>query len=1606
MKKFYSRLLLIVFFCISYFAMYSQTVINPLVSSSNPKLHFGLSELVRLNSTNTNFNETNVANFSLLAFKNNNTKVKVDVISKGNGDILYEELTKLGIEIIARQQNFITCWAEISQINTYLSRAPSIVTMRSWLKPMNNSGPVLSQGDAAQRSNLARVLGVNGTGVKVGVLSDSYNNLGGANAGVTAGELPGNTNPQGFITPITVLSDIASGGTDEGRAMIEIVHDVAPGAQLYFYTAFNSEADFAAGIRALADAGCKVIIDDVFYFDEPFFQDGIVAQAVDYAVNVKGATYFSSAGNQANQSYEAPFQASTYEPIAGETAHNFGTADAPIYFLPIRATSTNGFRLGFQWDEPYLSAGNESPGSASDLNIYIANFNSTTNVYTLAAGSFGDNINQDPFEFTSLSGVATRYILITKKSGPDPTRIRFTNFSGVNWTTSTPPTVVGIKAGANAGHSNSVGAIACAAASYDKTPAFGVNPPTVESFSSKGGTKIMFSKFGVRLPAPVDRFKPEITAPDNANTSFFFAGYDYEPDGKPNFAGTSAAAPHAGAVAALMLQGNPLLTPAQIKTALINSCTDMDDPTTDGFDTGFDYGTGNGLIKADAAVQATINPNCASAVITTTRSTTFCQGDSVIFNASIGTDYTYQWRKNGVNISGANQAQYIARVSGNYSVTITHLECTVYSEPITVVTNVGTLPPNTISKAILLGTTITEGNGLQASGTCLDSSPSTITWWDAISGGTQVGTGIEFIPTNTAVGVYTYYAQVSCNGGVGCNTSVRKAATLTITDVPVATGANLCLGYSVNLTATGCLGVGLVLKWYQTADNVEIIMPVSPTISTQYYAKCQQTIDATVTLSGKSNDVTVTVNPVTGVTPSAGSNSPICAGNTLNLTSDGGTSYAWTGPNSFSSSLQNPTIANATITATGTYSVVVTNENGCTAMATVEVTVNPIPTATASSNSPICSGVTLNLAASGGEFYAWTGPNSFTSTDQNPSIALTTSAALGVYTVTVSSSGCFATATTIVSLSNAPARLYVSRTANGADTGLSWADAYPSLQAALNYACNNNLTEIWVAKGTYKPASFNGNQTLSFNIPSGVKVYGGFAGTENSLIDRDLTLIHTTNLTTLNGDLNGNDGVNFANITDNSFNVVKFSNATPSTLLEGFTISGGNGYNAGGGVSNGAESSPQIVNCIIKNNAATGTSLDQQSTTLSTSGVGITVTTYGGQTFTPAISGLLTKADVNLFCSSCTGTTPNLILSVRQTSGGLPTGADLATATITGFSSGAGGYFSAIFNTPANLTAGTVYALVIHPVSNPSAGIYAFTRSTASVYAGGMRVSSSNSGSTWSSTTNDAGFHVYISNPAIANGGGINNNGTLSLINSLVIGNAANSGGAIYNSHNLTITNSTFSGNISPNGGGAIANNGESSVVMLTNNVFFGNTNSFANAGGNLTASYSLFDDMTNVTDAGNNLSTVAAPFISSTDFHLNCGSNAINKGNNAATGLIGITKDIEGNARIYNSELVDMGAYEFQGSLVYNANNNSPICEGTTLTLTSNNGGTYAWSGPNSFTSTEQNPTIVESSTAASGIYTLIVTINGGCTTSATTSVIVNALPIATASSNSPICA
>ncbi len=158
-------------------------------------------------------------------------------------------------------------------------------------------------------------------------------------------------------------------------------------------------------------------------------------------------------------------------------------------------------------------------------------------------------------------------------------------------------------------------------------------------------------------------------------------------------------------------------------------------------------------------------------------------------------------------------------------------------------------------------------------------------------------------------------------------------------------------------------------------------------------------------------------------------------------------------------------------------------------------------------------------------------------------------------------------------------------------------------------------------------------------------------------------------------------------------------------------------------------------------------SLDQSNTAGTTTGTGFGTPAWTGQTFIPAVTGQLVQADVQLFCNGCGATPPNLTLSVRNTSAGLPTGADLASTTIPGsaFATGAAVTFTATFGSPAGLTSGTQYALILRPVSAPLGSGYFWIRASPSTYASGQRVLSGDSGGTWSAdSTRDYNFRTYM----------------------------------------------------------------------------------------------------------------------------------------------------------------------------------------------------------------------------------------------------------------------
>lgn len=545
---------------------------------------------------------------AITSAKSNRTRVRngriaIDAVAnETDGQALLNDLQALGLQDGRYYQRIVFGYFPIDKLDQ-LRNVSTLRIARPAYRPIAHAGKVTSQGDRVMNADVARqTYNVTGAGSKVGILSDSYNALGGAANGVASGDLPAN---------VQVLKDFPleadSFLVDEGRAMAEIVHDVAPGADIAFYTAWESQVDFALGIIELAKAGCNIIVDDIYYYAEPFFQDGIIAQAADYVKKNFNVSYFSAAGNNGRDSYSSGFRNSGKLPPlpagfsfpGGASAHDFGNGSISQKVI----LQPGGlFLYSLQWADPFYSqsvASGGVSGAKTDLDVYLY----IGGVLRPDLSSAEANIGLDPFEFNGVvnnsKAPVELEVVVVKYAGPDPSLLKFLyyGFGSTIQYLNQSSTVVG--------HANAAGAIAVGATWYRETPTY--DPvryplPLIEFYSSAGGTPILFTTYGQPIP-PQTRLKPEIVAPDGANTTFFFPGVDYENDGFPNFDGTSAAAPHAAGVAALLQEkARNSMNPDNVLLRLRTTALDMDDPYTPGFDTGFDFGTGFGLVQADKAL--------------------------------------------------------------------------------------------------------------------------------------------------------------------------------------------------------------------------------------------------------------------------------------------------------------------------------------------------------------------------------------------------------------------------------------------------------------------------------------------------------------------------------------------------------------------------------------------------------------------------------------------------------------------------------------------------------------------------------------------------------------------------------------------------------------------------------------------------------------------------------------------------------------------------------------------------------------------------------------------------------------------------------------------
>ena len=460
-----------------------------------------------------------------------------------------------------------------------------------------------SAGVVAHRANSARTTyGVDGTGIGIGVISNGVRSLADRQA---SGDLPAR---------VTVLPGQAGRG-DEGTALLEIVHDLAPGAELYFATGEGGQARMAVNIEALCEAGANVIVDDIGYLHEAAFQDDIVAQGVNAAV-ADGCVFFSAGGNDGNLTngtsgvWEGDYAEGSALEVDGRrvgTKHDFGGG---VEANELRGRSVRTIIL--QWADP-LGA------STNDYDLFLVNENGDV----IASSTDTQDGTQDPIEsilspFFDYSGLR---VVVVKASGANR-YLRVQALSG--------PLAIAT-AGTLYGHSAQENAISVAMVDVATAGGSGGvfdGTESVRSGNSDGPRRIFFQPDGTAITA--GNFsatggkllqKPDLTAATCVATAT---------PGFSRFCGTSAAAPHAAAIGALMLEaagGPDQVTLAQLRTAMTGAALDIEAA-------GVDRDSGAGIVMAPGAVDAVdvavADRNGAPTVTSSQSNRTFAAGAAAV----------------------------------------------------------------------------------------------------------------------------------------------------------------------------------------------------------------------------------------------------------------------------------------------------------------------------------------------------------------------------------------------------------------------------------------------------------------------------------------------------------------------------------------------------------------------------------------------------------------------------------------------------------------------------------------------------------------------------------------------------------------------------------------------------------------------------------------------------------------------------------------------------------------------------------------------------------------------------------------------------------------
>lgn len=893
--------------------------------------------------------------------------------------------------------------------------------------------------------------------------------------------------------------------------------------------------------------------------------------------------------------------------------------------------------------------------------------------------------------------------------------------------------------------------------------------------------------------------------------------------------------------------------------------------------------TGTAANTCSNSIQHTVTVNALPTI--SVNNATVCNGSSVILTGS-GSSTSYSW-STGAN---TNTVSVSPATLTNYTVTGTAVNTCTNSAIAQV--SVIALPSITVASQTIC---LNQSVNLTASGA------NTYTWSN-----TQNGNSISVSPTVTTSYSVVGTAISSCTNSANATVTVLSLPQLTSTPSIAPSNCAASTGSITNVTITG--SPVLTYTWTNSSSTN---VGTSPTLNNQPAGTYNLLVRDGNGCFNNFGPYSVT-NPGSPAAPSASATAnSICVGQTINLFANGsGGTYTWSGPNSFTTTTQNPTITNATVPMSGVYSVFETLLGCSGPAANVSVTVNALPTPNAAlSQTLICEGTTLGLSGSSATSYTWSGPSSFNSNIQNPSIPNVTTGVAGVYTLAVTNANnCVGTTTVSVNISTNPtptvssnpsficAGETVTLSASGG-IGYSWSGPNSFANTTPNPTINNAGTAA------------NGNYT--------VVVTGANTCTASAITS--VTVIALPTFTS---------AVNNANICYGA--TIQFN---AGTAVNTYSWTGPNAFSANNNASPSINNASPLNTGIYTVTAGGGSCVSTQT---------IAVNVYSEILLTPTAVSTVICEDGTIQLQGNGGVSfqwngPNSFASISQN------------PSITNAGVNASGIYTLAVLDANNCPGSNTVAILVNP--NPTVNASA----TSTIVCVGDNISLTASGGTSYTWLGPNGFNDATQSPVI------NNSGTPNSGQYTVTATDANACSAVATVSVSVASLPTFT------------------VSANATNVCFGAPIQLNAGSGTYVYNWTGPDSFT----ANNN----ANPQL------INTTPN--NSGTYTVTAVLGSCSA---------SETIAINVYP---QINVNASANSQvICNGSTVNLLGIGGGNYAWSGPDNFSSTNQNPQITNAQSIASGIYTLTVTDNTtNCSASDTVTILISPAPSFVNSSSDSTC-